>query len=64
MIFWIAAILTALGTTFAIILGLSTEVSIITSAVVAIVYTMVGGLRKLIAAALQLREVAVVALCL
>ncbi|MEL6671792.1 MAG: sodium:solute symporter family protein [Bacteroidota bacterium] len=45
-IFWIAAILTALGTTFAIILGLSTEVSIITSAAVAIIYTMVGGLRS------------------
>lgn len=45
-VFWIAAILTALGTTFSIILGLSTEVSIIVSAVVAIVYTSIGGLRS------------------
>ncbi|MEZ4849984.1 MAG: sodium:solute symporter family protein [Bacteroidia bacterium] len=45
-VFWIAAILTALGTTFAIILGLSTEVAIIISAIVAIVYTTIGGLKS------------------
>ena len=45
-IFWIAAILTALGTTFAIILGIGTQAAIIISAVVAIVYTTIGGLRS------------------
>ena len=45
-VFWIAAILTALGTTFAIILGLSTELAIIISAIVAIVYTTIGGLKS------------------
>lgn len=45
-IFWTAAILTALGTTFSIILGLSIEVSIIVSAAVAIIYTTLGGLRS------------------
>ncbi|MFC4765853.1 sodium:solute symporter family protein [Effusibacillus consociatus] len=43
-IFWSAAILTALGTTFGIILGLSFTVSIIFSAIVALAYTVVGGL--------------------
>jgi high affinity choline transporter 7 len=43
-IFWSAAILTALGTTFGMILGLSFTVSIIFSAVVALAYTVVGGL--------------------
>lgn len=43
-LFWSAAILTALGTTFSVILGLSFTVSIIISAIVAIAYTVVGGL--------------------
>ncbi|MDM5339477.1 sodium:solute symporter family protein [Fictibacillus enclensis] len=43
-LFWSAAILTALGTTFGVILGLSFTVSIIFSAIVAIAYTVVGGL--------------------
>ncbi|MCF7976152.1 MAG: sodium:solute symporter family protein [Phycisphaerae bacterium] len=44
-VFWTAAILTALGTMFAVILGLSFEVSIIVSASIAIAYTALGGLR-------------------
>lgn len=43
-IFWTAAILTALGTTFGTILGLDFSTSIIISAVVAIIYTAVGGM--------------------
>lgn len=43
-LFWSAAILTALGTTFSVILGLSFTVSIIISAIIAIGYTVVGGL--------------------
>lgn len=43
-LFWSAAILTALGTTFSVILGLSFTVSIIISSIVAIAYTVVGGL--------------------
>ncbi len=43
-IFWIAAILTALGTTFSVLIGLDTTSSIIVSAVIAILYTAVGGL--------------------
>ena len=43
-IFWIAAILTALGTTFSVIIGLDTQTSIIASAIIAILYTTVGGL--------------------
>ena len=42
--FWIAAILTALGTTFSVIIGLDTQTSIIVSAVIAILYTTMGGL--------------------
>ena len=45
-IFWIAAILTALGTTFSIILGLNTDSAIIISALVAIIYTGIGGLKS------------------
>ena len=45
-IFWIAAILTALGTTFSIILGISTSAAIIISAAVAIIYTTIGGLKS------------------
>lgn len=45
-IFWIAAILTALGTTFSVILGLDTTTAILISAAVAIIYTMLGGLRS------------------
>lgn len=44
-VFWTAAILTALGTMFSVILGLSFEVSIIVSASIAIAYTALGGLR-------------------
>jgi len=43
-IFWTAAILTALGTTFGTILGLETEPAIILSAIIAISYTAIGGL--------------------
>ena len=43
-IFWVAAILTALGTTFAVIIGLDAQTSIIISAIIAILYTSVGGL--------------------
>lgn len=44
-VFWTAAILTALGTMFAVILGLGFEISIILSASIAIAYTALGGLR-------------------
>ena len=43
-IFWVAAILTALGTTFSVIIGLDIQTSIILSAIIAIVYTTIGGL--------------------
>jgi solute carrier family 5 (high affinity choline transporter), member 7 len=43
-IFWTAAILVALGTTFSIVLGIDTQSSIILSAIVAIAYTAIGGL--------------------
>ena len=43
-IFWTGAILTALGTTFGAILGLSFSVSIVVSAAVAVAYTLLGGL--------------------
>ena len=43
-IFWTAAILTALGTTFGTVLGLSFSLSIIFSAIIAILYTVIGGL--------------------
>ncbi|GAB2747331.1 sodium:solute symporter family protein [Salinifilum aidingensis] len=43
-IFWTGAILTALGTTFGTIIGLDFNVSIILSAVIAIAYTVVGGM--------------------
>lgn len=43
-IFWTAAILTALGTTFGTVLGLNFELSIIVSALIAIAYTSLGGL--------------------
>lgn len=43
-IFWVAAILTALGTTFSVIIGIDTQVSILFSAAVAIIYTFLGGL--------------------
>ena len=44
-VFWTAAILTALGTMFAVVLGLGFEISIILSASIAIAYTALGGLR-------------------
>jgi len=43
-IFWSAAILTALGTTFGTILGMGVVDSILVSAAVAIAYTMAGGM--------------------
>ncbi len=43
-LFWTAAILTALGTTFATVLGIDNTTAIILSALVAIGYTMLGGL--------------------
>lgn len=43
-IFWSAAILTALGSTFGVVLGVDVETGIIVSAVVAIGYTLIGGL--------------------
>ena len=43
-IFWTAAILTALGTTFSIVLGLNFTAAIILSAAIAIAYTALGGL--------------------
>ncbi len=43
-IFWTAAILTALGTTFSVVLGMDLQPAIIISAVIAIAYTAIGGL--------------------
>ena len=43
-LFWTAAILSALGSTFGIVIGLDFEVSVILSAAVAIGYTALGGL--------------------
>jgi high affinity choline transporter 7 len=43
-LFWSAAILTALGTTFATVLGLDVVPSILLSATIAILYTLIGGL--------------------
>ena len=43
-IFWTAAILTALGTTFGTVLGLDTTPAIVLSALIAIAYTALGGL--------------------
>lgn len=43
-VFWTAAILTALGTTFATVLGLDFDTSIILSSAIAIAYTALGGL--------------------
>lgn len=43
-IFWSAAILTALGTTFGTILGMDVTSSILFSAAISIVYTMAGGM--------------------
>ncbi|WP_202080401.1 sodium:solute symporter family protein [Caldalkalibacillus salinus] len=43
-LFWSGAILTALGTTFGLILGLDFNTAIILSAIIAIAYTIVGGM--------------------
>ncbi|MEM8907732.1 MAG: sodium:solute symporter family protein, partial [Bacteroidota bacterium] len=43
-LFWSAAILTALGTTFGTVLGLDMNTAIILSAIIAIAYTALGGL--------------------
>lgn len=43
-IFWTAAILTALGTTFGTVLGVDFTTAIIISAIIAIAYTAIGGL--------------------
>ena len=48
-VFWTAAILTALGTTFGFILEIDFSLSIVISALVAIVYTSIGGLRAVAA---------------
>ncbi len=44
-LFWSAAILVALGTTFGTVMGLDVTLSILVSAVVAVAYTVFGGLR-------------------
>ena len=44
-IFWTAAILTALGTTFGLILEVDFSTAIVISAAIAIAYTSIGGLR-------------------
>jgi high affinity choline transporter 7 len=44
-IFWTGAILTALGTTFGVLLGIGFNLSIIISALIAITYTAIGGMR-------------------
>ena len=43
-VFWTAAILTALGTTFGTVIGLDTGPAIVLSALIAITYTALGGL--------------------
>ena len=43
-VFWSASILAALGSTLQVILHIDIEVSIIVSAVIAVCYTLVGGL--------------------
>ncbi len=43
-IFWTAAILTALGATFATVLGLDIQTAIVLSSLIAIAYTAIGGL--------------------
>ena len=43
-VFWTAAILTALGTTFGTVIGLETAPAIVLSAMIAIAYTALGGL--------------------
>jgi len=43
-VFWSAAILTALGSTFGVVLGVDVQVGIVVSAAVAIGYTLIGGL--------------------
>lgn len=43
-LFWTAAILSALGSTFGVVLGLDFQSSIVISAIVAIAYTALGGL--------------------
>lgn len=43
-LFWSAAILTALGTTFGTVLGLDSDTAIVVSALVAVTYTILGGL--------------------
>lgn len=45
-VFWTAAILTALGTTFGFMLDVDFNLSIIISALIAIIYTSIGGLRS------------------
>ena len=47
-VFWSAAILVALGTTFATVLGYDIARSIMFSAAIAVGYTMVGGLRAVV----------------
>lgn len=44
-VFWTGAVLTALGTTFGTILGIDFNLAIILSALIAITYTAIGGMR-------------------
>ena len=44
-VFWTGAVLTALGTTFGSILGIDFNLAIILSALIAITYTAIGGMR-------------------
>ncbi|MCB0706285.1 MAG: sodium:solute symporter family protein [Saprospiraceae bacterium] len=63
-LFWTAAILTALGTTFGTILGLDTQTSIVLSAFVAIAYTAMGGLWAVALTDIVQMILLVVGLCL
>jgi high affinity choline transporter 7 len=45
-VFWSSAVLVALGTTFATVLGLDPTTAIILSAAIAVGYTVIGGLRS------------------
>ena len=41
---WTSAVLSALGTTLSVILGIDTKLAIVISALVAITYTLIGGM--------------------
>lgn len=63
-IFWTAAILTALGTTFGTVIGLDTQSSIILSALIAIAYTALGGLWAVALTDLLQMILLIIGLCL